>query len=307
MKIKDLGEFGLIEKIKKLTKVSNDVVGIGDDCAIIPFGNKELLVTTDGLVEGVHFFSDIDPYLLGRKAISVNLSDIAAMAGIPKWAFLSISLKSNTDVQWIDKLLDGFLDVLNEFRVELLGGDTTAAGQTVINITLIGINDLGSSIRRSGAKKGDLVAVSGEIGCSFVGLKALINNIKGYEDEKQKHLNPKPRISEALKIKPYANAMIDVSDGLVKDCMHICETSKVGMKLYLDSIPICKNDIITEKEALCGGEDYELVFCFSNEHKNIIENMEEFTIIGEVVEGEQIQLFKNGISLEVEDCGFRHF
>ncbi len=307
MKLEELGEFGLIERIKKGLPKSDDFLGIGDDCAIIPCGDREFLISVDTLVEGVHFLKDTDPYLLGRKSLSVNLSDVAAMAGVPKWVFLSLSLNKSRDVSWVDTFLSGFLDVAREFNMFLLGGDTTSSDVLTISVTIIGENERGSSIKRSGARVSDLVAVTGRIGCSYAGLLALMKDYKRYNELKLTHLNPSPKIKEALLIKEYATAMIDVSDGLIQDCNHICEESGVGMKLYWERIPFCYADFVSEEEMLCGGEDYELVVCFDKKFEEKVKDLDGFTIIGEVVEGSRVSVVKDGIDVELDNCGFKHF
>ena len=303
MKISDIGEFGLIEEIKKLTKKPKNAVGIGDDCAIIECGDKELLVSVDALVEGIHFFEDANPYLLGRKSLAVNISDVAAMAGIPRWCFLSLSIGKGVAKQWIDSFMKGFLDVAEKYNVYLLGGDTTSSEKTVINVTIIGENKKGKSIKRSTAKIGDLVVVSGMIGCSFAGFKALKDNIEGFEWLKDKHLNPKPMVEEALKLKDIATAMIDISDGLIQDCGHIAKSSKVGIELFWDKIPFCDTDIATEEEMLCGGEDYQILATVKSDA--ILPD--GFYVIGRVVEGEGVVLLKDGKKVKLKDCGYRHF
>ncbi|WP_022669755.1 thiamine-phosphate kinase [Hippea alviniae] len=303
MNISDIGEFGLIEEIKRLTKNPEGALGIGDDCAIIEYGEKELLVSVDALVEGVHFFEDANPYLLGRKSLAVNISDVAAMAGIPKWCFLSISIGKGVAKEWIDSFMKGFLDLAEEYNVYLLGGDTTSSEKTVINITIIGENRKGKSLKRSTAKVGDLVVVSGRIGCSFAGFKALRDSIEGFEELKDKHLNPKPMVEEALKIRDIATAMIDISDGLVQDCGHIAESSKVKIELFWDKIPFCDTDIATEEEMLCGGEDYQILATI----RSNAGLPDGFYVIGRVVKGEGVVLLKNGKSVELKDCGYRHF
>ena len=307
MKLEELGEFGLIERIRKSLPYSENLLGVGDDCAIIPYGDKELLVSVDTLVEGVHFFKDTNPYLIGRKSISVNISDIAAMAGVPKWVFLSLSLDGSWDVSWIDLFLKGFLDVAKEFNVFLLGGDTTSSNTLTISLTVIGENEKGSSIKRSGARVGNLVAITGRIGCSYAGLLALKNGFGEHNELKLAHLNPYPKVKEALSIKKYATAMIDVSDGLVQDCSHICEESGVGMNLYWERIPFCYADFVNREEMLCGGEDYELVVCFDRRCEGKVKHLNGFTIIGEVVEGSKVSVLKDDTSVKLDNCGFKHF
>ena len=307
MRVGEIGEFGLINRIKRYFEPPEGIVGIGDDCAVIPFGEKELLVTTDALVEGVHFFENSDPYLLGRKSLSVNISDIAAMAGEPKWAFLSLSINRNMDLKWIDEFVNGFSNVAEDYGVYLLGGDTTSSDRVVINVTVVGENDIGESLRRDSAKIGDVIAVTGRIGCSYAGLVAIERGLNGFDELKLKHLNPKPRVVEALRVKSFANAMIDISDGLVQDCGHICRESKVGVRLYWEKIPFCCADFVTQEEMLCGGEDYELLVCIERRFEEKVKGMGDFVIIGEVVNGDAVEVIRNGEVVHIENCGYKHF
>ncbi len=307
MKIGDIGEFGFIKEIRELFGAPEDVLGIGDDCAVLPYGDGELLITTDTLIEGVHFFEGAEPYLLGRKSLAVNLSDVAAMAGKPRWAFLSLSINGERELSWVEEFLRGLKSIATEYGVSLLGGDTTSSDRLYINITLIGENGRGESIKRSTAKAGDIVLTTGKIGCSYAGFVALRDCIEGYDELKRRHLDPTPRLSEALKVKPFATAMIDVSDGLVQDCLHICEESGVGIRLYWDRIPFCKTELVSKEEMICGGEDYELVVCVDRGFREEVENIEDFTVIGEVRKGNRVEVFRDGNVVEIKDCGYSHF
>lgn len=307
MKIGEVGEFGLIKKIRELFRAEGSVLGIGDDCAILPYGDKELLITTDTLVQGVHFFEGVEPYLLGRKSLAVNLSDIAAMAGKPKWAFLSLSLDIDRELSWIEQFLMGFRDIALEYDVSLLGGDTTSSDKLYISVTLVGENERGKSVKRNTARDGDIVLVTGSIGCSYAGFVALRDGLEGYDELKKRHLDPKPRFFEAFKVAPFATAMIDVSDGLIQDCLHICEESGVGMEIYWDKIPFCRAEFISKEEMLCGGEDYELVVCVKSCFKEKVESMDGFTVIGEVKKGGRIEVLRGGKVVKIKDCGYSHF
>ncbi len=306
--VSDIGEFGLIEMIKNMDKRDSGVYGIGDDCAIIPFNKeKELVVTTDTLVEGIHFFKGTNAYLLGRKSLSVNVSDIAAMAALPKWAFLSISVNEDMELDYMESFMKGFFSAADKFGIFLLGGDTTKGPLFYITVTLIGENDISKSIKRSTANIGDDVYVTGEIGCSYAGFTAIKQNLDGFYDIKQKHLNPAPRLNEALSVKKFAAAMIDISDGLVQDCAHICSLSGVAMRLDFNKIPFCKTELIGKEDMLSGGEDYELVFTADKEYRTIIDNMENITRIGEVVEGFGVIVTKDKRELNIKNAGFKHF
>ncbi len=304
--VKSVGEFGLIDIIKKMNKNQSKAVGIGDDCAVIPIsGDKEIVVTTDALVRDVHFFKDADPYLLGRKSLAVNISDVAAMASSPKWAFLSISLEDNTDLNYIEEFMRGFYSIANEFGIYLLGGDTTKSRTFTINITLIGENEIGKSVKRGGAVIKDDVYVTGRIGCSYAGLKSIES---GLENEFVNiHLNPVPQVVLATKIRDYANSMIDISDGLIQDCNHICEESSVGMEIDFDKIPFCNADIVQKSEMLTGGEDYELIFSSNKCYREILDNINGITRIGTIVKGNKAKIVKDGREIKINKKGFQHF
>ncbi len=305
--IEDIGEFGLIDIIKSKIGTKSTATGIGDDCAIIPMADKEILISTDTLVSGVHFFEDADPYFLGRKSLAVNISDIAAMAGVPKWTFLSVSLNKNMSLDYIEKFMEGFLSTAEEFGVVLLGGDTTKSSIFTITVTIVGENEKNTSIKRKGAEVGDNIYVTGKIGCSYAGLIALQNKIAGFENIKNAHNNPKPKIDEAQKVKPFANAMIDISDGLLQDLGHICTQSGVGAKLDFEKIPFCSVDFVDKKDMLAGGEDYEIIFTASKKYENIINKMDNITMIGTITNSNGVKIEQNGMEINIKNRGFKHF
>ncbi len=307
MNISDIGEFGLIDIIKKMANREIDG-GIGDDCAIIDIDSRrDILVTTDTLVEGVHFFKDAEAYVLGRKSIAVSISDIAAMAAYPKWAFLSISLSDKMSLEYVQSFARGFCSMADEFGIALMGGDTTKSPVFTVTVTLIGENRKGESIKRSGAKTGDNVYVTGKIGCSYAGFEAIRRNLKGFEKLKKMHTDPYPKIKEALKVKKYATAMIDISDGLLQDCLHICEQSGVAIEVDFDKIPFCKADFVKKEDMITGGEDYELVFCAPKRYESVLDGFENITKIGVVREGFGVSVIKNNEKLNFKRLGFKHF
>ncbi len=305
--LSDIGEFGLIEFIRSKQRIPEELTGIGDDCAIIGFDNQELLVTVDTMVEGVHFLSGTNPMLLGRKAVSVNISDIAAMGGVPRWMFLSLSIRPDASLDYIRGIIDGITGRANEFGVLLLGGDTVAAGELVLSVTMIGLNQPGSSLKRSGASPGDDIYVTGRIGCSGCGLEAIIRNLDGYDQLKIAHLDPVPRLKEALAVKDVATAMIDVSDGLLQDCWHICRSSSAGAELFMDQIPFCECDLLDEHSMLSAGEDYELLFTADPSNRDRLDRMPGITRIGVMIEEEGMFLVKAGERIRVSPSGFTHF
>ena len=253
MRIKSIGEFEFIDRIKeKIPRLKNAIVGIGDDCAVLDYTkDRYLLVTTDMLLEGVHFdLNKISTYKVGRKALAVSLSDIAAMAGIPKYCLVSLAVPPNTPLATLDGFYSGLLKLAKDFDVELIGGDTNTSEKFICDVSVIGEVEKKFLTRRNGAKVGDSIFVTGSLGGA----------IKG------KQYDFVPRVKEAhilvenLKI----NSMIDISDGLSLDLYHITDASNVGAVIYDDCIPISK-EANSSKEALSGGEDFELLFTTSEE------------------------------------------
>ncbi len=318
MKIKDIGgEFGLIEKIKSKIKLySKDVVvGIGDDAAVLKYDNKSyLLFTTDMLVENDHFSLKYSkPEQIGMKAIEQNVSDIAAMGGMPRFSLISLALPTDIDVDFVDRLYKGINKKSKKYGINIVGGNITHSREIVVNVALIGFVEKRFLALRSGAKVNDLVFCSGNVGASTAGLELLRHNKKG--NSIKKHLEPKCRLNLAREIvKIGVNSMIDVSDGVASEVKHICDKSNVGAIIYADKIPISKNTIIDAKKigkypidlALYGGEDFELVFT-ANESK--LKQLEKFDVkvIGEIVDKKNgFKLIKDNKKINLES-GFDHF
>ena len=278
MDLKELGEFGLIERIKEALggPMPDGVLGIGDDCAVLPqAGGMETLVSTDMLLEGSHFLrGDIPARLLGWKSAAVNFSDIAAMGGRPVGSFLSLGLPAGLDSDWMDAFLAGYKECSQYCGAPLLGGDTTTSQDGIaINVTVIGQCQRGRSRKRSSAVPGDLVCVTGPLGDSAAGLQAILQGVRGSEDAEalvERHYRPMPRVSEgqALAATPGVHAMMDISDGVASDLRHILKASGVGAAVRTQDVPlsaelrrVCAQqgwDATTL--ALTGGEDYELLF-----------------------------------------------
>jgi thiamine-monophosphate kinase len=251
-------EFDLIAAIRKQARPNDSVVvGIGDDAAVLR-GNGDMLVATDMLMEGVHFVVDeVAPELIGRKALAVNLSDIAAMAGTPTSCFVSVALSRRHGQEFAQRVLSGLQQLADEHRVSVAGGDTNIwDGPTVINVAVIGSACTEGSALRSGALPGDVILVSGALGGSLT---------------RGRHLNFTPRLDLATQIARTAaiHAMIDISDGLISDLGHILDESGVGAELHLNAIPIHSDvdaSLATNKRrhhALHDGEDFELLLCVS--------------------------------------------
>lgn len=233
MKLSDLGEFGLIAQIRERFPAPDGTTGIGDDCAILPqHGGRDTLVSTDMLVEGTHFLrDDIPPYSLGWKSAAVNLSDIAAMGGQPTGTFLSLALPADLDAGWVEEFLRGYREISAQFRTPLLGGDTTASPDRIcINVAVLGECPTGMARTRSNARPGDLVCVTGTLGDSAAGLKAILEGVEREADVQaliDRHYRPLPRVEEGrqLAATPGVHAMMDISDGIGSDLQHILEAS----------------------------------------------------------------------------------
>ena len=246
MKLKDIGEFGFIERIKGgcLIRDENVIRGIGDDCCVFRTSAEAAsLLTTDMLVEQVHFLLEaIPPYQLGRKSLAVNMSDIAAMGGTPKEAAISIAIPDTVDLDYLDALYDGMKDMAKEFEVNLLGGDTASSpGPLIINIALVGEARGEEILYRSGAKVGDVVFLTGPVGSAAAGLDIILKE-RGYDEWEElieAHHNPYPQIKTGRTIASMkvANSLIDVSDGVAADLGHICAESKLGAIIEEKMIP----------------------------------------------------------------------
>ncbi len=293
MKIEAIGEFGLIDRIRKQIKLfSKDVVvGIGDDSAALKYDNNNyLLFKTDILIEDVHFcLKYFTPEQVGMKAIEQNVSDIAAMGGFPKFAIVSLAMPKNMSVEFVDRLYSGINKTAHRYKISVVGGDISSSKKIVVSVALIGFAEKKFLVLRSRAKIGDLIFCSGDVGASSVGLELLRRNLNGASIKR--HLEPKSRLSLARKLaKIGINSMIDISDGVASEVRHICEESEVGAMIYADKLPISKNTINDAKTlkkdpndfALYGGEDFELVFSAS---KNKLKQLGKFdvTVIGKTV------------------------
>lgn len=316
MNISDIGEFGLIQEIRKGIILPSDIVGIGDDCAIIPQREGiETLVSTDMLIEGTHFLMNaITPYDLGWKSAAANISDIAAMGGECVGSFLSFALPETIDKEWLDAFFRGYNDLSGRFNCPLLGGDTTYSHIGLcINVTVIGKSTLGRSVRRSNACDGDLICVTGELGDSAGGLKVILENCvrdKTAEYLVDRHYKPLPRINEGQHIaRAGANAMMDISDGIGSDLLHILHSSGAGAEIETESIPIslellrkCAQTGWDPLElAISGGEDYELLFTISEKDAQNLDLA--YYVIGRITSGKEI-IWKGS---DKNYSGYRHF
>jgi len=304
MRISELGEFGLITLIhsnitksenSKLTPWKEVVAGIGDDAAAWQFNDHLQLATTDTLVQDIHFDLDVINWEeLGWKALAVNLSDIAAMGGIPKYALLALALPGELEVENIFKFTDGMLHLAKKLRVAIVGGNIAAAPNVVITVTIIGCSEGESILKRSTASPGDRIAVTGYLGLSAAALEMFkaktISDLKLHNVLRQAHFKPMPKVKEGrLLVKQGVKTAIDISDGLIADLDHICESSRVNAKININQVPI--HPVVTEnfpnyrELALSGGEDYELLFTADEATINRVKQTLDctVTVIGDII------------------------
>ena len=316
MDIKELGEFGLIGRIRAAAgQAPASIVGIGDDCAVLPqAGGLETLVTTDMLLEGSHFLrADIPARLLGWKSAAVNFSDIAAMGGRPVGTFLSLGLPKGLSVEWMDGFIAGYKECSDFCQAPLLGGDTTTSQDGIcINVTVVGECERGRSRKRGDAVAGDLVCVTGPLGDSGGGLQVILQGKPrdaAAEALVARHYRPTPRIREglALAATPGVHAMMDISDGIASDLRHILKASGAGAEIRTADIPlsdelrqVCARQGWDALDlALTGGEDYELLFTMAPGTEPSV----PYYVIGRVTEGRDLVW----IGSDRDYLGFRHF
>lgn len=313
--ISTLGEFGLIKHLTQFFPVENisTELGVGDDAAIINAEGKKVLVSTDMFTEGVHFNLGYTPLKhLGYKVVVAGISDIAAMNAVPTQIMISVAVSNRFPVEALEEIYAGVQLACRRYKVDLVGGDTTSS-QTglVINVTTVGLESSENIISRNGVKPNDLLVVTGDLGGAYMGLQILerehsvyLKNpnmqpeMEGYDYILERQLKPEARtdikgILEELGVKP--TSMIDVSDGLASEVLHLSDRSKVGFRIYEEKIPMDELTISTADEfnlnpvmtALNGGEDYELLFTISQSDFDKIKNNPDFTIIGHAVEEKQ--------------------
>jgi thiamine-monophosphate kinase len=310
--IESLGEFGLIDYLTKNIKISqkSTVKGVGDDAAVLDFKGKKVLVSTDMLLEGIHFDLAYTPLKhLGYKAIQVNLSDIYAMNGIASQVTVSIGISSKFPLEAVEELYEGIYLACEKYNIDLIGGDTSSSKQgLVISVTSIGYADEKDVVYRNGAEEGDLICVSGDLGGAYTGLQLLERekliylenpniqpDLEGKDYIVERQLKPEARkdiidLLKDIEVKP--TAMIDISDGLASEILHICKQSNKGCNLYEDKIPLDTMTYETAREfnldptvcALSGGEDYELLFTVKQADYDKIKFKMDITIIGYITE-----------------------
>ena len=348
MEIKELGEFGLIGHLTKDIKLKNESTkkGVGDDCAVMHYGDKETLVSTDMLMEGVHFdLTYVDMKHLGYKSAMVNISDIFAMGGTPRQMTVSIALSKRFKVEDIEDFYEGLRMACDKWNVDIVGGDTTSSlTGLAISITVLGDADKGDVIYRSGAKDTDLICVSGNLGAAYCGLQLLEReksvyymqlqearkknkdavvdfqpDFSGREYLLERQLQPEAR-GDILKTLRQAGvrptSMIDISDGLSSEIMHICKESDTGCRLFEKEIPIDYQTAVMAEEmnmnlstcALNGGEDYELLFtCPIGDYEKVKE-LDDIRIIGHITKKElgTLLVTRDGQEFPLKAQGWQH-
>jgi thiamine-monophosphate kinase len=326
MKLRDLGEFGLIERIAARASCPAGVnIGIGDDAAAIePTAGLVTLITTDMLVEGVHFdLAFSDPVTLGRKALAVNLSDIAAMGGMPRHFLLSLAVPRQISVEFLDRFVGGMLEMGERFGVSLIGGDTSSSQQgVIISVTVIGEQSPDMVVTRRGARPGDLICVTGTLGDSALGLSLLQRGLR-VGAAISRHLDPTPRVREGIKLAEarIPSAMIDISDGFLADLGHILDLSGGGARLFLDRLPLSADYLerysVTSEDIyslpLSGGEDYELLFTTPPgkiviAQAVLMESGSGCAVIGEITAAAGLSLLTaSGTEYTPAERGYNHF
>jgi len=308
-------ELELIERIRHAAarRGSKRGVGIGDDCAVldIPRGH-EVLVTTDFSLEGIHFRREWHPPdSVGHRCLARGLSDIAAMGGIPRAAFLSLALPADLPQHWVDEFIRGFLKLARRYAVTLAGGDTAQSPDSVLaDIIVVGSTPKGDAVLRSTARPGDIIYVSGTLGASVATLEELRAGKKPRPASSRRHFYPDPRIAPGRYLREHklASAMIDTSDGLSTDLRHICDESRVGAAVEAAALPTPRGKDALQL-ALHGGEDYELLFT-APPKKKIRAKIAgvPITRIGTITRDKQITLrTPDGKSASLEPHGWQHF
>lgn len=315
----DLGEFGLIKHLTRFIEIHNEstLKGIGDDAAVLSFKDKQTVVSTDMLVEGVHFDLAYVPMRhLGYKAVSVNLSDIYAMNATPRQITVSLAISNRFSLEALEEFYAGMMLACKKHKVDIVGGDTTTSRSgLVISITAIGEADANELVYRNGAKEGDLLCITGDLGAAYVGLQLLERekqifletpgvqpDLEGHDYILERQLKPEARkdipfLLKTLEVKP--TSMIDVSDGLASEILHISTQSELGCNLYEEKIPIDPSTYNMAREfnldptlcALSGGEDYELLFTIDASDFPKVKGNPDITVIGHMTPS------KDGINL----------
>ena len=308
-----ISEFDLIRQFftrppqREYTQLS-----VGDDCALldVPAG-YQLAITTDTMVEGVHFFADVDPEHLGHKLLAVNLSDLASMGAEPIAISLALTLPS-IDEPWLAEFSHGLFSLAERYKVDLIGGDTTS-GALTLSIQAMGLVPIGEALKRSTAQVGDLVYMTGCLGDGGLGLKIKQGFISENNDASLQHFNcPRPRVNEGLFLRGKANACVDISDGLLADLGHILARSGVGAEIDYHALPLSKAVLHYIEETgdwqmpLSAGDDYELCFTIAAD-KAVLLGEGDYHCIGHITEQQQLSVMYNRQAFSFTQGGFEHF
>ncbi len=316
-----MSEFSLIRRYFTRPAPSA-VLGVGDDAALVRVSSgMELAISTDMLVSGTHFFADADPYLLGHKALAVNISDMAAMGAQPRWATLAISLPSE-DETWLEQFSAGFFALADEYRVELIGGDTTQ-GPLNISVTIMGEVPQGKALRRDGAQVGDEIWVSGKLGDAALVLAHLQGKLELSDSAFTATANalncPVPRVALGMALRGIAHSAIDISDGLLADLGHILERSQVGAEIQFALLPVSAHlspylvQELGKHCALAGGDDYELCFTAHGARHAELKHLSAqlalpLTCIGRITDGTGCAVCAaDGSVMQTGVAGYDHF
>ncbi|WP_251620158.1 thiamine-phosphate kinase [Odoribacter lunatus] len=333
-----LGEFGLIEHLTKDVQLKNasSLKGVGDDAAVLDYGGKKILVSTDMMIQGIHFDLTYTPLKhLGYKAVASNVSDICAMNGTPRQIVVSLALSNHFSVEGVEELYAGIRLACEQYGVDLVGGDTTSSRTGLcINVTIIGEAEEQDIVYRHTAKENQLICVSGDLGAAYMGLQLLERektvfsgnteavqpDFSGYEYILERQLKPEARVDIVRQLrekKILPTAMIDVSDGLASEVLHICKNSGVGCQLYEEKIPIDYQTFKMAEElnmnatvcALSGGEDYELLFTAPLEAYDTLLTLESVSIIGHTCKADEgcYLITRDGNSFELKAQGWTNF
>ncbi|WP_258104441.1 thiamine-phosphate kinase [Marinoscillum sp. MHG1-6] len=335
--IGEIGEFGLIDQLASQVSTYHDstIKGIGDDAAAYAVGDELVLISTDMLVEGIHFDLSYAPLQhLGYKAVAVNISDIAAMNGTPKQITVSLGLTSRFSVEAVEALYEGIRTACDAYKVDLVGGDTTSSRSgLIISITAIGSAKKGEVAYRDGAQNKDIVCVTGDLGGAYAGLQVLAREKQEYlanpdmQPQLDKYsyvvgrqLRPKARmdiIHEFRDLGIVPTSMIDISDGLASELFHICKSSGLGVAIYEDKLPIDQSTYETAAEfsidpntcAMNGGEDYELLFTIRQDDFEKIKNHPDIHTIGYMHEADRgkVMVTRNNNTVALQAQGWKHF
>ena len=328
--VSSISEFELIRRLEETLETelgfnqpASDIIqAIGDDAAIIQAGKHLQVITTDTMVEGVHFIEGtIGMRDLGWKSLAVNYSDIAAMGGVPSHSLITLGLPPYTRVKDLEDVYKGFADLIKDFGGAIVGGDIVRSDIFFVSVTAVGKSTSTPVLRRDAANNGDLIAVTGPLGCSAAGLKSLTSTVNITADQKSHfltaHFKPVPRVKQGIALSENGVvASMDISDGLLADIKKICDASKVGANLQLDLVPV---DFYLKEAweerwdefAVTGGEDYELLFTFNADSLNRLNSTEDldFTVIGEITgeKGVVRILDSDGAQVDFNSGGWDHF